>query len=288
MTDFAAPFAAIERDFKARRIPLETPGFYDHPSFMEVEKLDPRYLNNYARFVHDRPRDPAYDEYVRQTVPIVARVFHEHLKANSRLGACVDISGVISRALEMEGIWNFVVKGSLTIEFPRKTKITPKFFWSVDSGHFTAAHAWVAAPPYYIVDVAIRLQPYSDGEEEYLPEVICSSADTLTAGTLEDVVSPEVRAYLTSMRIPKSQQLRAASPDTHNFMKAFPARLFRFGETAMKFVPVATTAPDTRFQDMHAMLFDGKTGYELYVSDVKTALTQARHAQTITPPDAAR
>lgn len=288
MTNFTVPFADIERDFKDRHIPLETPGFYDHPNFMEVERRAPRYLNNYARFVHDRPRNPAYDEHVRQTVPVVARVFHEHLKANGRLGACVDISGVLSRALEMEGIWNFVVKGSLTIEFPRKTKITPKFFWSVDSGQFTAAHAWVAAPPYYIVDVAIRLQPYSEGEEEYLPEVVCSSADMLTTGTLEDVVSPEVRGYLTSMGIPKSQQLREASPDTPKFMKAFPARLFRFGETAMKFVPVATTAPDTRFQEMRVMLFNGKTGYELYIRDVKAALTQARHAQSGSQPDAAR
>ena len=97
------------------------------------------------------------------------------------------------------------------------------------------------------------------------------SADTLTSGTLEDIVSPEVRAYLTSMGIPKTQQLREASSDTPNFMNAFPARLFRFGETAMKFVP--ETAPDARFQDMRAMPFDGKTGYELYVSDVKAALS---------------
>ena len=121
MTNFNAPFAEIERDFLVRQIPLNSPGFYDHPSFMEVERGNPSYLNNYARFVHDRQRTPAYDEHVRQTVPIVARVFHEHLKANGRLGACVDISGVLSRALEMEGVWNFVVKGSLTIEFPRKT-----------------------------------------------------------------------------------------------------------------------------------------------------------------------
>lgn len=288
MTNFNAPFAEIERDFLARRIPLDSPGFYDHPNFMEVERGNPSYLNNYARFVHDRQRTPAYDEHVRKTVPIVARVLHQHLKANGRLGACVDISGVLSRALEMEGIWNFVVKGSLTIEFPRKAKITPKFFWSVDTGQFTAAHAWVAAPPYYIVDVAIRLQPYSEGEEEYLPEIICSCAETLTTGTLEDVVSPEVRAYLTTMGIPKTRQLSEANPNTPNFMKVFPARLFKFGETIMKFVPVAATAPDALFKDMRAMSFDGKTGYELYISDIKTALTETRQDQPSSQQDATR
>lgn len=288
MTNLNAPFAEIERDFLARQIPLDSPGFYDHPNFMEVERGNPSYLNNYARFVHDRQRTPAYDEHVRQTVPIVARVFYEHLKAKGRLGACVDISGILSRALEMEGIWNFVVKGSLTIEFPRKAKIMPKFFWSVDTGQFTAAHAWVAAPPYFIVDVTIRLQPYSAGEEEYLPEVICSFAETLTTGTLEDVVSPVIRAYLTSMGIPKTRQLSEVSPNTPKFMKVFPARLFKLGETAMKFVPVATTAPDAQFQDMRAMLFDGKTGYELYASDVKAALAEARHAQPGSQQDDAR
>lgn len=68
MTNFNAPFSEIERDFLDRQIPIELPGFYDHPNFMAVERGNPNYLNNYARFVHDRRRTHAYDEHVRQTV----------------------------------------------------------------------------------------------------------------------------------------------------------------------------------------------------------------------------
>ncbi len=275
MINYTASFADIETDFKSRRIPLDMPGFYDHPNFLETERLYPTYLNHYARYVHDRLTNTAYDAHVRKTVPIVAQIFHEHLKSHGRLGACVDISGLLSRALEREGIWNFIVSGSLTIDFPSIANISPRYFWSIDTGEFTAAHAWVAAPPFYVIDISIKLQPYSDGEELYLPTIVCVEAETLSEGVLEDIISPEVRVYLSQRGIPKNQQLQHVGPEIATFMKVFPARLVKIGKTTMKYIPVAITAPDCPFEEMTSIIFEGRTGFEIYTNEIKPALAEA-------------
>ena len=272
MTTYADTFEKIKEDFLQRNIPIDVPGFYDHKNFLAVEQNNPEYLNNYARFVHDRPRTDDYNQLVKSKVPIIADAFHEKLKENGRLGACVDISGVISRALESEGIFNFVVKGSLTIDFPKKSTITRKYFWSVDRGDFTAAHAWVVAPPFYIVDVSVQLQPYTDGEAKYLPNLICSEGPIGPSGLLEDIVAPELLAYAIRMGVPTAKILDQVSPGTSKFIKVFPARSEKHESTALKYVPVAVTAPDLPFLEMVAIKFKGKTGYEIYEEEIKQAL----------------
>lgn len=273
MTKYHESFQAIQADFLRRGIPIDKPGFYDHPRFLEVERAYPEYLNNYAKFVCERPRDLTYDALVKEKAPVIAKIFHDKLKAHGRLGACIDISGLVSRALEFEGIWNYVVKGSLTIEFPEKSRIVTKYFWSVDTGTFTAAHAWIVAPPFHIIDISIRLQPYSDGEEKHLPEIVCSESESITKGNLDDIVSPEVRQYLASIGVPKNKQLLKASPAASQFIEVFPARFEIFHDTRMKFVPVAVTAPDTAFENMRAMLFENKTGYEIYCQEIRNAIS---------------
>jgi hypothetical protein len=39
------------RDFDKKGIPYHTPGFYDHPNFLAVERMDATYLERYALFV---------------------------------------------------------------------------------------------------------------------------------------------------------------------------------------------------------------------------------------------
>ena len=61
--------------------------------------------------------------------------------AEGRLGACIDLSMVLSRILDAEGIWNYVVKGSLTLTFPRSVQPGPIYFWPIDEGDFQAGQA---------------------------------------------------------------------------------------------------------------------------------------------------
>ena len=90
---------------------------------------------------------------------VVSRL-HAELVGYERLCACVDISEILFQLLEQEKIWSCCIKGSLTITFPRKAGIDTTYFWSVDHGNFVAGHAWLSAPPYKVVDISVRQQPY--------------------------------------------------------------------------------------------------------------------------------
>jgi hypothetical protein len=58
MNPFSATYEDLTEDFRGRGISFESPGFCDDPSFFEVERDDPDYLNHYAAFVAKRPYDP--------------------------------------------------------------------------------------------------------------------------------------------------------------------------------------------------------------------------------------
>jgi len=272
MPSYIAPLADIESDFISRGIPIAHPGFYDHPSFMMVERENPAYLNNYARYVDERNRSMDYEAHVRKVAPIVAKHFYEKLLANGRLGACVDISGLVSRSLEREGIWNFVAKGSLTMLFPSRSKIPPQYFYSIDHGSFIAGHAWVVAPPLFVIDITIRLQPFQYSLADYLPPIICSDSKTQVLGTAVDIVAPEIRALLAMRGVAEKHVLRTISPQTLPFLRIFHGRLIKTSDITLKYVPVAVGAPDVSFEEMKSMYFDGKTGFEVYRDEITSKL----------------
>ena len=73
-------YTDLIEDFANRNIPIDTPGFYDHPNFMKIEEKNASYLSNYAKFVDYRPREQSYDDYVKSVVPLVAKIFHKKLE----------------------------------------------------------------------------------------------------------------------------------------------------------------------------------------------------------------
>jgi hypothetical protein len=54
------------------------------------------------------------------------------------------MSIALSKIIEAEGYWNYIVKGSLSIDFPPEAKLKDRYFWSYDLGFkYAAAHAWL-------------------------------------------------------------------------------------------------------------------------------------------------
>lgn len=272
MVPFTESFEKIERDFIEHGISIEKPGFYDDPAFIDIEKTNPGILDNYSRYVHERPRSIEYDLHSRKVIPIIAREFYLQLKRNGRLGACIDISALISRALEREGIWNAIIKGALTINYPLLSQIPPSYYWPVDHGQFAAGHAWVMAPPFFVIDVAVQLQPYIQSKVQYLPEMICDEATRLTRGTIEDLISPGIRREFSLLGIPRHQHLQYANPKGSAYLSSFPARLLSYKGTTLKYIFFGTTAPDTPFEDMRSIEFEGKSGFEIYKELISPAL----------------
>src|SRR6266540_116994 len=93
---------------------------------MAQEQRDPEFLVRYAEFVNLRRATPEYEAFARSQTVKAAAFLHERLVKDGRPGACVDISGLLSRFLDRLGVWNYVVKGGLVLEFSAATGFRPR------------------------------------------------------------------------------------------------------------------------------------------------------------------
>lgn len=217
--------------------------------------------------------DVEYLQNVRVKLPIIAELLNKELIRNSRLGACIDISSTLSRILEEEGIWNHMVFGSLSIEFPEESKIPRKHFWSVDvKDNARAGHAWIFVPPYHVVDLTIKQQVYKQGEEQYLPSMVLSESDKEYTPTYKDLISPEVMRILTCQGIKPVNAINSTIPQFKMFNIDFKSISTAFNETKLHYIPTSVSAPDLKFIEARNLKLSGKYGYEIYRDIIKPAL----------------
>lgn len=273
MTKFTEAYERLATDFQSRGIPIDKPGFCDHPNFLAEERRNPSFLNNYAAFVATQPYTEEYLGHARNVLTKASNILYKELKSNGRSGACVDISGIFLRILEKEGIWSCGIKGSLAIAFPAESKEESTYFWSVDHGEFVAGHAWIYAPPFSIVDVAVKQQPYTGRKAEYLPDINLIESAPVTDVEIEDIISPSAIAELRLHGVPRSQYFKVVASQMRDVLKVFPAQLLEQANgCAMKYCPVAIHASDTPLEEMRNMDFGGKTPYQLYCEKFKGQL----------------
>jgi len=276
MVSFTASFEVIRDEFSKRGISYERPGFYDDPSFIKYEKQNPIFLNNYARFVQQKRYDRAYLNKARKEIPIIARAIYGELLHDGRQGACVDTSAVLSRILEREGFWNFCIKGSLTITYPKSSGLQKRYFWSVDQGDFVAGHAWVFAPPYCVVDITLKEQLHTVEELQHLPNFILSENAAVGVANVDDIISPIVRRVLSGSGISVDRHLNAVNPVLETFLATFDTYTVIDGNTNLKYVPIAIGASDCSLEEMIGVSPDGKSGMSIYRDAVVPNLTALR------------
>jgi len=271
MLSYTASFQDIQRDFKDADIPTDSPGFYNHPRFIAREQANADFLNNYARFVQARNYTEDYLARASLIIPAATRAIFEELTRDGREGACVDTSGVLSKSLERHGIWNFVVKGSLTITYPARAGISPQYFYTLDSGQYTAPHAWLFAPPFAIVDATLRHQGCSPAELCHLPDVVLADSFDPVVATIKDLVSPEVRRHFIS----KGYSIENELTQYVEFMTVFPAVETLVGETSLKYFPCAVSAPDVELEDMIGLSSSPRRAITIYHESIRPAIQTA-------------
>jgi hypothetical protein len=258
-------YKEITEDFALRGILTDTPNFYDHPNFIAAERTDPTYLNNSAFYVASRPYS---EEYLKQAEAIItkaSKLLYEHLKKNGRQGACIDITGILARILEKHGVWCASIKGSCTIEFPVSSKEEATYFWSVDHGNFSAAHSWLFAPPFNIVDITIGEQTYSGNKKKYVPKLILEKGGADSTADIEDIISPSAVIDLTTQGIPRDRFFEHAAKQMEEVQRHFPVKIVESSKGArFKFCPVAIHASEEPLEGMTNMNFKGKTPHKLY------------------------
>jgi hypothetical protein len=118
-----------------------------------IEQKDSSFLDEYARFVHRKPCDVAYLQRAEQIINIVAAELYRGLVIEGRLGGCIDTSMTMGRILDLYGVWNYVVRGSLRITFPAGSGHDPFCFWPIDENDGSGreyGHKWLVAPPFSV------------------------------------------------------------------------------------------------------------------------------------------
>jgi hypothetical protein len=274
MVHYSASHQEIRDYFNQLNIPTDNPGFYDHPNFLTVEHEYPFFLANYARFVSTLPLDDSYIKIAYTKIPVVVEELYIHLFKENPVGRCVDISGILLRILEKLNIWSFAVKGSLTIDFPTASNVDRTYFWSVDEGNFFAGHAWICAPPYDVIDLSIRYQPYSENEADFLPKYLMEENMAHAKSDTYDIISPKVRDSFLSCGVPLSCQLEQINPETPKFINVFPAKAITINGTTLKYTPVAGFANDAPLEAITNMKFQGKFPLQLYEDNILPKLNQ--------------
>lgn len=264
MPHFAQNDEDLSRLFASHHIPTDQPAFYDHPNFIAIEQTDPQFLNCYASFVRQRPRTAEYDNKVKEVVPRIAAILHRELVAEGRLGACMDMSAMLSRILEKEGIWNYIVKGALTLRFPDNPTMEPQYFWSIDTQPNTS-HAWVAVPPFDVIDLTVKQQPYkSQRIPDRLPDYVL--LDTMQPYTpeVEDICSAEIRQQAKRQGRPIKDLHFTLDPNLRDVFASFPANEKRINQVLLRYSPCAFTVPGGPLEALKAQRWNGRYAHELY------------------------
>ncbi len=266
---------ALAQEFFKLEIPIESPGFYDHPRFLEQEKRQSDFLELYASYVQKRYYEPDYLKYSKDVITKSTQILHQELVQSGRLGACIDVSMVLSRILEREGVWNYLAKGALTIEFPPHSGIPKQFLWPIDKGKFQAAHAWLFAPPFLLVDIAIKLQPYKHNVSDYLPEMVFAEEANQSRASEEELFSPYTRRYYKAQGLSRAMLIAKVIPRLHQFWSVFPPREIEFRDTRIKYTPTGISASDLPLEKITSLVLSGMTGIQIYNDIIKPRLEKS-------------
>jgi len=259
----------LKTEFQSKGIPLDKPDFYDHPNFLQAEQIDPSYLLKFAKFVDAQPYSEEYLAKAEAIIRSVVKILSKELSNNGREGACVDIAGILARILERKGVWCACIKGSTTIEFPESSGEENTYYWSADHGNFTAGHAWVYAPPFSIIDISLKQQPYSGKKKKFIPEIILIKEADKATSEIEDIISPDVRHQMLSQGVPPHLMLELGASELRAVQSSFPAQLVNINNTKLKYSPVAVHASIESLPDMRNMKFNGKTPFKMYKKKIE-------------------
>jgi hypothetical protein len=241
----------LEDWFASRKIDCRAPGFHDSPEFLKEERKSADILNRVARLVEARAYTAEYLEEAGRKIRIAADAVASQVKKDSRLGLCVVASGVLSRMLDHLGVWNYTAKSNLAIHFPSAVSRTPRFFYSLDQGHFSAAHAIVVAPPFTVIDITLGRQPYDTSAiRRWVPDMVLSSEFEPYEATPEDLMSPELRLFMQSRGQSGSEFLATQKPTMIELMRQLPGRKVSRSSGHLDYGIVAVGGYTERLEEM--------------------------------------
>lgn len=271
-------YQELLREFEAKQIPLDTPSFYDHTNFLTEELKDNGYLNKYSTFIALRPYTEQYLSEARIKIINIANILHRHFLQSERQGACIDISSILVRVLELEEVWCTCLKGGCSIKFPKSSNEGDVHFYSVTREQLcTPGHYWVYAPPFKIIDLSIKAQAYDGNKRRYIPDFIIAEDTTTSTINAEDIISPDIIYDLIHIHnIPKNKHLDSLCPSLNQVQRHLPAQIVEtINGAKIKYAPTATFASAGKLEGFGNIDFNGLTPYELYKEVIAPAVKKS-------------
>jgi hypothetical protein len=253
----------IEKILTEKKIPYNSPGFYDHPNFLKEESKNAKFLEIYAAYVYKRQYSDEYLQYAESTIIKISNIFSDALQRNNCLGACIDTTNTVARILDRYGIWNFGIKGCVTLMFPIESKLKDTSFWQFDVGNYEAPHAWLFCPPFNVLDLTIKHQSYRSKEVNYLPEYIANQTKVIGIPKLSDIASPLAEAAFGKVRI------KVMFNEILRFQKVIRTLEFKVNNTKFRYIPIAMGLSLEPLEEFRNIKLDGLYPYDFYLKNIK-------------------
>ncbi|WP_454846185.1 hypothetical protein [Ralstonia thomasii] len=261
----------LESWFTQRGIDPSKPRLQDTPEFLHAEAQDPAAMNQVARLVEARSYSPEELKQAEHKIQVASHAIAARVARDGRHGLCVVASGVLSRILDELGVWNYTAKSNLTIHFPRSVSLEPQYFYSFDEGNFTAPHAIVVAPPFAVVDVTVKYQPYDKvSMAQFLPHVAATKEFRPYRVTTTELASPDVRAYLRHIGMTVETFLALERADMLELMKQLPSREISLGGGRLGYGIVGVGGYQEQLRELlyENNRIDGMLPIEIFEQDV--------------------
>ncbi len=261
----------LEAWFTQIGVDVTRPGLHDTPQFLHAEARYPDALNNVARLVEARAYTEEDLAQAERKILVAADAVARRVAQDGRPGLCVVASGILSRMLDALQVWNYTAKSNLTITFPHAISRSPRYFYSLDSGEFTAAHAVVVAPPFVVIDVTVRQQSYeTSAMGQYLPTIASTKEYSPYRVTADQLISPEFRANLRMHGIGADAFLAKHQAHMLELMRHLPSRQISLESGSLGYGIVAVTGYQERLSEMQGefISIDGLTPLQIFEQDV--------------------
>jgi len=275
MVSYIEGFDEIQNDFERKGIPTDKVGFYDHPSFVELERQNHISLENYARYVQTQTYSDDYLERANRIIRIVAEELNAELLEDGRIGACADTSIVFSKILEEQKVWNYMVGGTLTIIFPPEYNVPNPCRLRFDFDDNLTPHVWVAAPPFNIIDISIKLQGYNFSLPDDFPKIILQQQIEIPDINPLDIffeqrVDKELRQGKSEKEI-----IFPPGSDWKEFFNTFPANLVSVNRVKLKYIPCRIKAVEpSSLKEITSLRLNERYGIDIYNQRIKPKLKE--------------
>lgn len=258
----------FEEFFRKARIDYSKPGFYDEPAFIENEKRNPSFLEIYADYIDSMSFCSDYLEKAKITTLEIIGFVYNKLLLDGLKGACLDVCNIISRFMEKEGIWNYVVKGGSTISFDRNTGLNTTYCAPIMTYDNPAVvgHAWIVVPPFRVVDITFSRQHYTRGEEKYLQGFIAEENVNKATLKVKDLMDMDAINFFfnKNRRLPTIQDIEILSPGLLSVIEKYGIFTVKLSQATIKYISCGISFCEAQLEGVKNIKLCGKSPIELH------------------------